>query len=154
MSFKYVSGNLLEDKNAKYLCNAVNSIGFMDGGIAKAFKEKFPEMFEIYQSLCKSFYFKLASLQVFEPKDPNDVVIFNVHTVDDDLKGDLKTIEKALWEMRYYLDGINKDLKPVAIPPLGCGIGGLDKKDVENLIRNAFETYEGEILLYNFKNDY
>ena len=36
--FKYVSGNLLEDKNAKYLCNAVNSLGFMDGGIAKAFK--------------------------------------------------------------------------------------------------------------------
>ena len=151
--FKYVSGNLLEDKNAKYLCNAVNSLGFMDGGIAKAFKEKFPEMFELYQSLCKSFYFKVASLHVFE-SEKDDVTIFNVHTVDDDLKGNLELIEKALWEMRYYLDRINKDLKPVAIPPLGCGIGGLDKKDVEALIREVFETYKGEILLYNFKNDY
>ena len=151
--FKYVSGNLLEDKNAKYLCNAVNSLGFMDGGIAKAFKEKFPEMFELYQSLCKSFYFKVASLHVFE-SEKDDVRIFNVHTVDDDLKGNLELIEKALWEMRYYLDRTNKDLKPVAIPPLGCGIGGLDKNDVEALIREVFETYKGEILLYNFKNDY
>ena len=143
----------MEDKNAKYLCNAVNSLGFMDGGIAKAFKEKFPEMFELYQSLCKSFYFKVASLHVFESKK-DDVTIFNVHTVDDDLKGNLELIEKALWEMRYYLDRTNKDLKPVAIPPLGCGIGGLDKTDVEALIREVFETYKGEILLYNFKNDY
>lgn len=110
-------------------------------------------MFELYQSLCKSFYFKVASLHVFE-SEKDDVTIFNVHTVDDNLKGNLELIEKALWEMRYYLDGTNKDLKPVAIPPLGCGIGGLDKKDVEALIREVFATYKGEILLYNFKNEY
>ena len=44
-------------------------------------------------------------------------------------------------------------MKTIAIPPLGCGIGGLDKKIVHNMIIDAFADVKVTLYLYNFNED-
>src|SRR5699024_11150703 len=59
----YKKGNLLEDE-AEALVNAVNTVGVMGAGIAKQFKEKFPEMFDKYKKACQQGEVKLGKMHV------------------------------------------------------------------------------------------
>ena len=45
-------GNLLE-ADVDALVNTVNTVGVMGKGIAKEFKEIYPDMFRVYQGLCE-----------------------------------------------------------------------------------------------------
>lgn len=55
MSLKVIKtrGNIFDTK-ADIICNAVNCIGVMGAGVAKAFADKFPEMYWSYQNSCNS----------------------------------------------------------------------------------------------------
>ena len=55
MSLKVIKtkGNIFDTK-ADVICNAVNCIGVMGAGVAKAFADKFPEMYWSYQNSCNS----------------------------------------------------------------------------------------------------
>ena len=49
----YKTGNIFESK-AQVITNTVNCVGVMGKGLALAFKDKFPEMFQDYKSKCDS----------------------------------------------------------------------------------------------------
>lgn len=49
---RYIDGNLLES-DAEALVNPVNCVGIMGAGLAKQFKDKYPDMFDRYKELCR-----------------------------------------------------------------------------------------------------
>ena len=141
MMIIYKKGNLLEDE-AEALVNAVNTVGVMGGGIARQFKEKFPDMFVKYERACRNGEVKLGKMHVVKVDAPEgEKYVINFPTLEHwSHQSKLEDIEKGLQDLVRVVK--EKNIRSIAIPPLGCGIGGLKWDDVRPLIEKAFEHIE------------
>lgn len=135
---EYVTGNILHS-GADALVNPVNCVGVMGKGLALQFKRAFPENFDSYRASCASGHLVPGKLCVQEyPRDgasPRFIVNLPTkrHWKDKSLLEDVKVGLDAL--VRFV---VIEEVKSVAIPPLGCGLGGLAWPDVRALIEAAF----------------
>ena len=83
MSLKVIKtrGNIFDTK-ADVICNAVNCIGVMGAGDAKAFADKFPEMYWSYQNSCNSKMVNIGKGHYFYLSDEDNwKMIANVPTM-------------------------------------------------------------------------
>jgi len=145
---KIVEGNIIE-ADVQALVNTVNTVGVMGKGIALQFHRAFPEMFKSYEAACKSKTLQPGMLHVFDRGQIlNPRYIINFPTKRH-WKGKSK-----IADIESGLDALVKELRTrgissVAIPPLGCGNGGLDWEDVLPLIERAMDRVpEVEVLIY------
>src|SRR4051812_17470979 len=130
--WKIVEGNILED-NAQALVNTVNTVGVMGKGIALQFKKAFPEMFEAYEAVCKAKLLQPGQMHVYDRGSMlNPRYIINFPTKRHwKGKSNMADIEAGLDALVEELR--QRGITAVAIPPLGCGHGGLDWNDVRPL---------------------
>ena len=145
---KLVTGNLL-DAEVEAVVNTVNTVGVMGKGIALQFKRAFPENFRAYERACKHGEVKLGRVFVHENETlhgPRFVINFPTksHWKGSSRLEDIRTGLRSLTEKIKELG-----IKSIAVPPLGCGLGGLNWNDVRPMIENALEPLAGvEVLLY------
>lgn len=134
-----LKGNLLESK-ADAIINTVNTKGIMGKGIALQFKKSFPDMFKVYQTASKNGQIVIGKMFVWQnPSMFGPRYIINFPTKNDwRHPSKLEYIQKGLTDLIAVIKqlGINS----IAIPPLGCGSGGLDWATVRPLIINRFEA--------------
>lgn len=137
----YKKGDLLAD-SAEALVNAVNTVGVMGAGIARQFKKQFPDMFIEYERACHANEVKLGKMHIVQTETSDgDKYIVNFPTLEHWTdQSELKHIEAGLKDLVKVLQ--EKEIKSVAIPPLGCGVGGLLWEDVRQLIEAAFSDVE------------
>lgn len=130
-------GNLIE-ADAEALVNTVNCVGYMGKGIALQFKKAFPDNFKAYERACRSNGIRPGKVFVFSTGSlVNPKYIVNFPTKRDwRAKSQIGDIQIGL---RSLIEEIRKfGISSVALPPLGCGLGGLNWKDVKPLIERAF----------------
>src|SRR5690606_6605065 len=127
------NGNIFDyiDKNT-YLVNPVNCVGVMGAGLAKAFKERFPENFSEYKKICDSGKFYPGDVFYYFDQESNTEIL-NVATKGhwkDNSKP--KFIEKAMHNVckEVYM----RQATQVALPALGCGLGGMKWETVLPII--------------------
>ena len=130
-------GNLLEAE-AEALVNTVNCDGFMGKGIALQFKQAFPENFKAYQKACRAGEVVPGRMFVFDNVcllHPRFIINFPTkkHWRSKSRIEDIEAGLEALVEQVRQLG-----IRSVAVPPLGCGLGGLDWRDVGPRIEAAF----------------
>lgn len=145
---------IIEGKNdllraeADALVNTVNTVGVMGRGLALQFKQAFPENFKAYQSACRRGEVKLGEIFVTRTGQLQPSYILNFPTKGhwrsqtniEDIKAGLQDLVRVVQE--------NK-ISSLAIPPLGCGLGGLRWEEVRPLIVEAFAPLEEvEVQLY------
>ncbi len=144
----YSKGNLLE-ANVEAIINTVNCVGVMGKGIALQFKQAFPENFAVYAKACNAAEVQPGRMFVFERRDlvnPRFIINFPTKT-HWKAKSRLEHVEQGLVDLVRVIR--EKQIKSIAIPPLGCGNGGLDWADVQPLIEQAFEQLpEVEAFVY------
>lgn len=145
MTINFVHGDLLQD-SAEALVNTVNCVGVMGKGIALEFKNRWPNNYKFYKAACSNKELRPGHMLVWrndsllsegEPK-----FIINFPTKDhwrNDSK--IEYIENGLAALRKSIIDLN--IKSIAIPPLGCGNGGLDWSVVKPLIVDSLEGIEG-----------
>jgi O-acetyl-ADP-ribose deacetylase (regulator of RNase III) len=143
MTIQSIRGNILES-NAHILVNPVNCVGVMGKGLALQFKLSFPENYVQYRIACqlglispgRCFYWQETNRWIanFPTKR---------HWRDS---SHLSDIEAGLADLVQFTRA--HSLKSMAIPPLGCGLGGLQWDAVEPLIRSAFNGEAISVLLY------
>ncbi|MFD2966490.1 type II toxin-antitoxin system antitoxin DNA ADP-ribosyl glycohydrolase DarG [Sphingobacterium bambusae] len=145
---RYVTGNILDSK-AQALVNTVNTMGVMGKGVALQFKKAYPNNYKAYEKACKLG--KVEVGKMFITKDSNtvsgDKLIINFPT---------KTSWKKPSEYRYIEDGLDsligeieaREIKSIAIPPLGAGNGGLNWEKVKNLIEEKLQRSGADIYVY------
>lgn len=145
---EHVTGNLLE-ADAEALVNTVNTVGVMGRGIALQFRQAYPANYEVYRRACKLGEAALGRMLVYRTgRVTNPRYIINFPT-------------KGHWRSRARLQDIEAGLRDlvevvrreriasIAVPPLGCGNGGLDWDDVRPRIEAAFgELPDVHVLLY------
>lgn len=141
-------GNLLE-ADAEALVNTVNCVGYMGKGIALQFKQAFPENYKLYQRACKEGELRPGRMFVFETGSlVNPRFIINFPTKRHWRgKSRLKDIESGLNALIKEVK--RRQIRSIAVPPLGCGHGGLDWGAVGPIIRRAFEAVPNvRVLVY------
>jgi O-acetyl-ADP-ribose deacetylase (regulator of RNase III) len=130
-------GNLLE-ADADALVNSVNCDGFMGKGIALQFKQAFPANFKAYESACKAAAVVPGKMFIHDNGSivkPHYIINFPTkrHWRGKSRLEDIEAGLKAL-----VADIVRLEIKSVAVPPLGCGLGGLDWNVVRPMIERAF----------------
>lgn len=128
---EYKKGNMF-DSNADCFINTVNCEGFMGKGIAYQFKMRFPANNKSYIKACRTGDLKVGSIHYFVE---DGTTIINFPTKDkwrEDSK--IEYIVKGMDSLVALLPKL--EVKKIAIPPLGCGNGGLIWADVKEIIEN------------------
>jgi O-acetyl-ADP-ribose deacetylase (regulator of RNase III) len=144
----YKTGNLF-DSEAEALVNTVNTIGVMGKGIALQFKNIFPNNYKIYTNACKNNELKIGQLLVTEEATllTGKKIIINFPTKTNwRLPSEYKYIEDGLVELKKVIKA--KNIKSIAIPPLGAGNGGLDWNKVKQILGNSLSNIDCEIYIY------
>lgn len=132
---EFITGDMLKTK-AQALVNTVNCEGYMGKGIAYQFKLEYPENFKIYQSACSKKQFRPGDILIHRE---NNKIVVNFPTKDKwRQKSEYRYIESGLDELIKKITEYN--ITSIAIPPLGCGNGGLDWRIVRELINSKLET--------------
>lgn len=149
---RYTKGNLL-NATTEALVNTVNTMGVMGKGIAMQFKEAYPNNYKVYRDACKAGTFKTGEvLAVQDGSVTSQKWIINFPTKAH-WKGNSQYsfIESGLKALKEKL--IELDIKSVALPPLGCGNGGLDWDKVKPMIEAELGDLDIEILVFEPNED-
>jgi O-acetyl-ADP-ribose deacetylase (regulator of RNase III) len=139
--------NLL-DSEADALVNTVNTVGIMGKGIALQFKNAFPANFKSYEKACKNGQVQLGSMFVFDAGQlmrPRWIINFPTkgHWRSNSRLGD---VAAGLDDLRQVIERFG--ITSIAIPPLGCGNGGLDWNDVRPLILAKLANLDVSVTIF------
>lgn len=123
--------------HAPAIGHGVNTTGVMGAGIAKEFRQRFPNMFTAYQQRCRNGALRPGDTYTY-PAGHGRFVL-NLATQDRPGKrARLPWVATAVQSGFEQLATLGVDW--LALPRIGCGIGGLHWGDVEPiLIREAAE---------------
>jgi O-acetyl-ADP-ribose deacetylase (regulator of RNase III) len=137
MTIELGSGNLLT-ADVDALVNTVNTHGVMGKGLALQFKKAFPDAFTSYERACKNGEIVTGRMHVVRRlSSPRYIINFPTkkHWRNP---SKLEYIQTGLSDLVEQVRALS--IESVAIPPLGCGQGGLDWSEVRPLIEGAFAS--------------
>ncbi len=113
----------LFDSKAQTLVNTVNTVGVMGKGIALGFRKRFPEMYADYVARCERGLVRLGEPYLYQRAIPPWIVNFPT-------KQDWRSLSRleAIVQGLEYVEAHYREwgITSLAVPPLGCGEGGLD----------------------------
>jgi O-acetyl-ADP-ribose deacetylase (regulator of RNase III) len=145
---EYRDGDLLA-ADAEALVNAVNCVGVMGRGIALQFKTRYPASFKAYRAVCARGELRPRRMLTFETHAAgNPKFIINFPTKRhwreasrlEDIDAGLRALVCEIGE---------RGIRSIAVPPLGCGLGGLGWPDVRTRIEAALGEVQGlQVLIY------
>ena len=137
---EFKTGDILTE-DAEALVNTVNCVGFMGRGIALQFKKAYPENFKSYSVACKRKEVQPGRMFVFETGQlTNPRYIINFPTKRHwKGKSRMEDIDVGLVALAEEIRSHN--IKSIAIPPLGSGLGGLDWFEVRPRIEKMLEQF-------------
>lgn len=141
MGFKYFYGQNILESQVDAIVIPVNTVGVPGAGLAKQAADRYPEMVIKYREYCARCILQPGSPQVIT--EPRKMILFptKIHWKD---KSNIRWIIDGLDTLRKQ-DGM---FTSIAIPPIGCGLGGLNWADVKPEIESAFEDSLCEVHIY------
>lgn len=147
MMIHFAKGNLLESE-AEALVNTVNTEGVMGKGIALQFKEAYPDNYKMYRRACKDNKVRVGKMFVtIENNFSGKKIIINFPTKKTWRKpSEYVYIEEGLQSLKEEIK--QRNIKSIAIPPLGSHNGGLDWNKVKGMILNSLKDLDCDIYLY------
>jgi len=133
---RYIQGNLL-DASAEALVNTVNEVGVMGKGVALMFKEAFPENTRVYEEACRREEVRVGHMLVTE----NHALTGPRWIINFPTKKHWRSPSQLEWVREGLKDLVRiireKQIRSIALPPLGCGNGGLQWNHVRREIDAA-----------------
>jgi O-acetyl-ADP-ribose deacetylase (regulator of RNase III) len=149
MSIRYEHGDFLAAP-VEAVVNTVNTRGVMGKGIALQVKQRWPEVDRAYRAASKHGDVTLGCMHVVERGGFGEGPRFVVNFPTKDhwrSRSKLSDIEAGLVDLRATIEKLG--IRSIAIPPLGCGNGGLEWADVRPLIETALDDLdEVDVLVY------
>lgn len=130
------------ESRARALVNPVNCRGVMGAGLAKAFREQYPGLEYAYKRACTSKTLFLGTChgeptRLFTWPRTKDQAIICLPTKDHWTEHSrLDGVTAGLLALRTEL--LAREWGSVALPMLGCGLGGLNREDVRAQMELVF----------------
>lgn len=132
--FKFIpKGNDMFKSGCEALINTTNTTGVMGAGIAKQMMDKYPEICKEYNSLCKKGGLSGGDIFIQPTEKNNPKWIIQFATKQEVWNpARLEYVEKGLGQLAKTIE--KHEIKSIVIPPLGCGLGGLDWDEVKPMV--------------------
>jgi len=135
---EFVTGIILK-ADVDALVNTVNCVGVMGRGVALQFKKSYPQNFAQYEAACEKGEVKpgmmfVTAVSIFPPR-----FIINFPTKRH-WKGKSRLADIQSGLVALVAEVRARGIQSIALPPLGCGLGGLEWDTVRPLIERAFEA--------------
>ena len=145
---KLSQGNLLMAP-ADALVNTVNCMGFMGKGIALQFKQAFPANFKTYAAACAAGQMVPGRMLIHDNGGlVNPRWIINFPTKRH-WRGNSRLEDVVAGLTALVAEVQRLGIQTIAVPPLGCGLGGLDWQVVRPMIEQAFDALPSvKVLLF------
>lgn len=140
---EYIEGDIFESP-AQVIVNTVNTVGVMGKGLALSFKQRYPEMFERYKSVCEKHLLTVGKLMLFYEPDHWLLLFPTKENWRNPSK--LEYIEKGL--MKFVQTYAEKNITSIAFPRLGCGNGELDWNKVKPLMERYLKKLPIDVYIY------
>jgi len=139
-------GDILKARSMAVV-NPVNCQGVMGRGLAALFKKKYPDMYSAYVSAFYKGKLKIGSVFAYVRKGVPKYII-NVPTKDHWNKpSEFEYVQKGLDALVVFVK--QHKIKSLAVPLLGCGLGGLDKKVVYRMMEKTLgELNNVDVTIY------
>lgn len=140
-------GNLLNSE-ADALVNTVNTVGVMGRGIALQFRQDFSENFRLYQAACRQGKVHIGEMFITRTTQLTPAYIINFPTkVHWREQARIENIQTGLIDLVVKVKEYG--IHSIALPPLGCGLGGLRWEQVRSLIEEAFSVLpDVEVIIF------
>lgn len=136
LEVEFLFGDIF-DSECEAIVNPVNCVGIMGKGLAKQFKEKFPDNFQRYQKCCDSRKLTIGTCLTVPEAGK---LIVNFPTDHYKYPSKEAYIEEGLDALVRHIHHFK--IKSIAIPPIGCGLGGLDFRMVKNMIISKLKALD------------
>ena len=138
----YIKDKDIFESDCEVITNPVNCVGVMGGGLALAFKNKFPKMYLKYKEMCANREIIPGKVYLVEGDEKHKILLFPT-----------KDHYKYLSRYKFITGGLRslvrqyKDwgIRSIALPALGCGLGGLDWEDVNSAIEYELKDIVNDI---------
>ena len=140
---QYQKGDIFESK-AQVIVNTVNCQGIMGKGLALAFKQKYPNMFKVYQQECRTGKLHIGKPTLYQESTP---WILNFPTKDSwRSNSKLEYLQKGL---EFFVDHYkNAGIKSIAFPKLGTQNGKLSWDEVGPLMAEYLSQLDIDVYVY------
>ncbi len=138
---RYTQGNLL-DAPVEALVNTVNEVGVMGKGIARMFREAFPGSAREYEEAAKRKDVRVGTMFVTR----NEALVGPRWIIHFPTKRHWRHPSRIEWIRSGLADLVRvveaNEIRSIAVPPLGCGQGGLEWRVVREAIEKALSSLE------------
>lgn len=144
----FASGNLLK-QDVEAMVNPVNCVGVLGKGLALQFKRAFPEIVRPYEEACRSGDLRPGVVHVVDLGEHHTPRwILNVPTKRHWRNPSrLDDVEAGTAELAATIQRLG--IRSIAVPPLGCGNGGLPWESVRVvLIRYLDDLPEVQVSIF------
>lgn len=142
------------DCGCEALVNPVNCVGVMGKGLAKEFKNRFPEMFKEYRAICRMNNLFPGVVHPWKNPDniwPNWIINFPTKVYWKEAST-TQYIHDGMYALIDFID--SQRINSIAIPALGCGLGNLKYSLVKAIIKQyAEELPNVTFLLFGPKDE-
>ena len=145
MTIEYKTGDMF-DEPTEAIVNTVNCVGVMGRGIALQFKNAYPDNFKAYAAACRKEQVQPGQMFVFETGallPPRYIVNFPTkrHWREPSDIGDISQGLAWVRENQHRFVSL-------ALPALGCGLGGLAWADVRERIERHLGNAPLPVFVY------
>lgn len=146
---QYQKGGDIFESKAQVIVNTVNCQGVMGKGLALAFKQRYPDMFKVYQQECKTGKLRIGRPTLYQDSIP---WILNFPTKDSwRANSKLEYLEKGLeFLVAHYK---NAGIKSIAFPKLGAQNGKLSWDEVGPLMSEYLSQLDVDVYVYIAEGD-
>ena len=145
----YCQGDIFLTRS-QCIAHGCNILGKMGAGIAKEFRNRFPDMYEVYKNLCNNSELKVGEIYSYLESKP---IILNFMTQSGFYNATLKNIESCLDKICKGRLEISKchylNITSLSMPKIGCGLGKLNWNDVNKLITDKLEKSPFDVFIYD-----
>ncbi len=142
----YIRGDILKSE-AEAIVNPVNCEGIMGKGLAYQVRKMYPKTYHEYKVACKEGRLKIGKMHWTRE---NNKIIINFPTKNKwREKSRIGYIVEGLESLIYVVRELN--ITSIAIPPLGCGLGGLNWNQVRKILTDNLEQISDDVTIYIYQ---
>lgn len=145
-------GDIFEQHDVDAIVIPTNCRGVMGAGVARQFKNLYPSIASLYRTWCRGGEVRIGEVVPVQTAEEEQTIIFFPTKNHWRNPSQMSYISQGLIALREFSD--ERDLRTVALPAIGCGLGGLNFQRVREQIYAKLQHVEDTTYFLLVPNEY